>query len=64
MNKRDLRMIKSGTLPRDADLRNGSRQEGKREREHLQNNIKPKSKVLQDLPVNVAINSRLLVCKI
>jgi hypothetical protein len=33
MNKRDLRMIKSGTLPRDADLRNGSRREGKRERE-------------------------------
>jgi hypothetical protein len=31
--------------PRDAELRNGSRQEG--ERTHLQNNIKTKSKQLK-----------------
>jgi hypothetical protein len=50
--------------PRDADLKNGSRRKGERDTPAKQHQGKAWStKAQQDLPVNVAINNFLLICK-
>jgi hypothetical protein len=52
--------------PRDVDFRNGSRWEGERENTHAKQHQGKDwaTKAQQDLPVNVVINSRLLVRKV
>jgi hypothetical protein len=57
----DHSTIKSGTLPYRC-LRNGSHREGERELAKQQGKTGA-TKAQQDLPVNVVINNRLLVCK-
>jgi hypothetical protein len=51
--------------PREADLKNGSCQKGERESTPAKQRQGKAwaTKAQQDLPVNVAINSRLLACK-
>jgi hypothetical protein len=53
---------RAAPCPTDANLRNGSHREGERELAKQQGKTGA-TKAQQDLPVNVVINNRLLVCK-
>jgi hypothetical protein len=55
---------RAAPYPRDGNLKNGSRRKGERDTHAKQQQGKAwATKAQQDWPVNVAINSRLLICK-
>jgi hypothetical protein len=61
----NTRQLRTTPYPRDVDLKNGSHQKGERESTPTKQRQGKDwgTKAQQDLPINVAINSRLITCK-